>query len=67
MADADAALKAGDFAKYGEAQQRLKDAITRAARSAAARVGSRDDAAGLQLKAQRGSARDLDWWIFCTR
>ena len=31
MADADAALKAGDFAKYGEAQQRLKDAITRAA------------------------------------
>ncbi len=31
ITDADAALKAGDFAKYGEAQQRLKEAITRAA------------------------------------
>ncbi|MGV1007039.1 MAG: UPF0182 family protein [Dermatophilaceae bacterium] len=31
LADSDAALKAGDFAKYGEAQQRLKDAIARAA------------------------------------
>jgi uncharacterized membrane protein (UPF0182 family) len=31
LTDADAALKAGDFAKYGEAQARLKDAIARAA------------------------------------
>ena len=29
--DADAALKAGDWAKYGEAQTKLKDAIARAA------------------------------------
>ena len=29
--DGDAALKAGDFTKYGEAQTRLKDAISRAA------------------------------------
>ncbi|MFN8080716.1 MAG: UPF0182 family protein [Kineosporiaceae bacterium] len=28
--DSDAALKAGDFTKYGEAQKRLKDAIARA-------------------------------------
>jgi uncharacterized membrane protein (UPF0182 family) len=36
--DADAALKAGDFAKYGEAQTRLKAAI--AAAAAAAPTGS---------------------------
>ncbi|MDI2128036.1 UPF0182 family protein [Yinghuangia seranimata] len=30
IADADAALKAGDFAKYGDAQKRLNEAITRA-------------------------------------
>ena len=30
MQDSDTALKAGDFAKYGEAQKRLKDAIARA-------------------------------------
>jgi uncharacterized protein len=30
IADADAALKAGDFAKYGQAQQRLREALSRA-------------------------------------
>ena len=30
MADADSAMKAGDWTKYGEAQKSLNDAISRA-------------------------------------
>lgn len=37
MTDSDAALAEGDWAKYGEAQQRLKDAIARAVEADAAR------------------------------
>jgi len=36
LTDSEAALKAGDFAAYGEAQQRLADAISRAAAAAGA-------------------------------
>ncbi len=38
LVDSEAALKAGDFAAYGEAQQRLADAIARAAAAAGAEV-----------------------------
>jgi uncharacterized membrane protein (UPF0182 family) len=38
LTDSEAALQAGDFAAYGEAQQRLADAIARAAAAAGAEV-----------------------------
>ena len=38
FADGEAALRAGDFTAYGEAQKRLKDALARAA--AASPTGS---------------------------
>jgi len=38
LVDSEAALKAGDFAAYGEAQQRLADAISRAAAAAGAEL-----------------------------